>query len=70
MFDIYLGGVNEKKIALLPCQAKEATADQRPKDFALLWERIRRRFYSLGVGNRTTDKDQGRCKLSFFKADL
>ena len=23
-------------------------------------------FYSLGVENKATDKDQGRCKLAFF----
>lgn len=27
---------------------------------------IRTRFYSLGVGNRVTEKDQGRWKLSFL----
>lgn len=53
----------EKKIALLLRQAEEATEDCALRGGEeVLW--------SLGVDNRDTDKDQGRRKVSFFKAGV
>ena len=43
-------------------QAKEVIAGYCPKDCALPWERLGSDFIVLGVENRATDKDQGRCK--------
>ena len=55
--------VKEKKIALLLCQAKEATAGQCLKDWALPiphpLEEVRRRFWEW-------NKDQSRGKLALF----
>ena len=58
--------VKEKEIALLLCQAKGATAGKCFKDCAFPWECVGGGFIVLGVETRAIDKDQCRCKLSFF----
>ena len=56
----------EKEIALLLCQGKEATASQYPKECVFPCEILEGGFIDLGVENKATDKDQGRFKFVFF----
>lgn len=55
--------VKYKRVVVLLCQVKEATAGQCPIDCALPRERTARGSYSLRVETRTIDKDQGRSSL-------
>ena len=59
--------VKEKWVALTALPGKGGHS--RPKDCALLWERIslylgREKLIAFESQNRATDKDQGRCKLA------
>ena len=63
-------GVKEKKIVLLLCQAVRPEQANALKTVPPLGE-IRRWFYSLGVRNKASDKDQGRGKLALsFKGGV
>ena len=56
----------EKKIVLLICQAKKVTAVSCPKDCAFLLEKLEEGGSIVWEWKTATDKDLGKCKLSFF----
>ena len=63
--EIVLGkGKKKNRFTALP--GKGGDSRLMPQRLGSPLGEIRKWFHSLGVENRATNKDQGRCRLSFF----
>ena len=61
---LFFGGGEEKGVVFIALQRRPQQASDL-ETVPSLGEN-RKGFYSLGVENGATDKEQGKCKLAFF----